>query len=83
VGKYESAISKRLINKEPEFERSYGLWSPSRCDVYVASYSSDQLDLRLDVIGDLWRAGIASDLQYDDNRNMEEITADCLDQNIL
>jgi hypothetical protein len=49
----------------------------------VASYGDDQLRLRLDVIGDLWKAGIASDLQYDDHRVMEEITADCLGQNIL
>lgn len=83
IGKYESRISEKLIAKEPESERSYGLWSPSRCDVYVASFGPDQLSLRLEVIGDLWRAGVAADLQYDDDRTMDEIVADCISQNIL
>lgn len=83
VGRYESEVSKRLLLNEREAERSFGLWSPSRCDVYVASFGADQLQLRLEVVGELWRAGIAADLQYDDNREIEEILADCHSQNIL
>ncbi len=83
VGRYESEVSNRLMLNEREAERSFGLWSPSRCDVYVASFGEDQLQLRLEVVGELWRAGIAADLQYDDHRDMEEILADCHSQNIL
>jgi translation initiation factor 2-alpha kinase 4 len=69
--------------KERENERSYGFWSPSRCDVYIASFGPGQLDLRLDVCGELWKAGISADLQYDDDRSLEEVVLDCQSQNVL
>jgi translation initiation factor 2-alpha kinase 4 len=31
----------------------------------------------------LWRAGIRADLQYDDERTMNEVERECLDQNTL
>lgn len=83
VGRLESGLSKKSMVKEPEFDRSYGFWTPSRCDVYVASFGPQQLKLRLDVCGELWRAGVSADLQYDDNRSLEEVVADCQSQNIL
>ncbi len=82
VGKYESAISTRLLTRDVESERSFGLWSPARCDVYVASFGIDQMSMRLEVVGELWKAQISADLQYDD-LPMENIMADCLQQNIL
>jgi translation initiation factor 2-alpha kinase 4 len=72
-----------MMAKERETERSFGFWSPSRCDVYVASFGPHQLNLRLDVCGELWRAGISADLQYDDDRTLEDVVLDCQAQNIL
>ena len=83
VGRYESAVSKRMMSKEAETERSFGYWSPSRCDVYVASFGPRQLESRLDICGELWRAGISADLQYDDDRTLEDVVLDCQAQNIL
>jgi translation initiation factor 2-alpha kinase 4 len=51
--------------------------------VYVASVSQVDLASRLSVIGELWRAGIRADLQYDDERTLEEVAAECLEQNTL
>ncbi|WVR08793.1 hypothetical protein IAU60_005851 [Kwoniella sp. DSM 27419] len=83
VSRYESNLSKRLMEKANEDERSFGYWSPARCDVYVASFPQVDLSVRLDVIGDLWRAGIRADLQYDDERSIEEVALECKEQNIL
>ncbi|KAK8850742.1 hypothetical protein IAR55_004662 [Kwoniella newhampshirensis] len=83
VSKYESSLSRRLMEKPNEDERSFGYWSPARCDVYVAAFPQVDLSVRLSVIGELWRAGIRADLQYDDDRSLEEVTQECQDQNIL
>ncbi|KAL7420933.1 eukaryotic translation initiation factor 2-alpha kinase [Cryptotrichosporon argae] len=83
VRKYESALSERLMTKDNEDERSFGFWSPARCDVYVAANSQVDLAARMGVAGDLWRAGIRADLQYDDRRVLEEVNFECLEQNIL
>ncbi|WVQ86282.1 hypothetical protein IAT38_008450 [Cryptococcus sp. DSM 104549] len=83
VSKYESSLSRRLMEKANEDERSFGYWSPARCDVYVAAVAQVDLSTRLSVIGELWRAGIRADLQYDDERSLDEVTQECQDQNIL
>ena len=54
-----------------------------RCDVYVAAVAQVDLAARLSVIGELWRAGIRSDLQYDDDRALEEVLLECLEQSTL
>lgn len=54
-----------------------------RCDVYVAAVAQVDLAARLSVIGELWRAGIRADLQYDDERSLEEILIECLEQSTL
>ncbi|WVQ95416.1 hypothetical protein IAU59_002513 [Kwoniella sp. CBS 9459] len=83
VSKYESSLSQRLMEKANENERSFGYWSPARCDVYVAAFPQVDLSVRLSVIGELWRAGIKADLQYDDDRSLDEVAQECQDQNIL
>ncbi|EAL17471.1 hypothetical protein CNBM1630 [Cryptococcus deneoformans B-3501A] len=83
VSRYESSLSRRLMEKPNEDERSFGYWSPARCDVYVASFPQVDLAHRLQIIGELWRAGIRADFQYDDGRSLEEVTQECQDQNIL
>ena len=48
--------------------RSYGYWSPRRCDVYVAAHPSDldgTLLERLEVSAFLWRNGISADMMYE------------------
>jgi translation initiation factor 2-alpha kinase 4 len=54
-----------------------------RCDVYVVGVPGVDLAARLAVTGELWRAGIRADLQYDDERTMNEVERECLDQNTL
>ncbi|KAJ9104140.1 hypothetical protein QFC19_004124 [Naganishia cerealis] len=83
IMRIESAIVQRLLRNERATEKSFGLWSPSRCDIYIASFGSEQLDLRLELVGELWRAGLNADLQYDDGRELEDVVRDCSDQNVL
>ncbi|KAJ4467716.1 kinase-like domain-containing protein [Lentinula edodes] len=45
--------------------RSFGFWSPRRCDVYVISYHSGFLQERLEVVAWLWQHGISADLMYE------------------
>lgn len=54
-----------------------------RCDVYVTATGQADLEVRLGIVGELWRAGVRADLQYDDGRPLEDVTQECLDQNIL
>ncbi|WVF67821.1 hypothetical protein IAT40_002582 [Kwoniella sp. CBS 6097] len=83
VSKSESSSSQRLMERPNEEERSFGYWSPARCDVYVAAFPQVDISVRLSVIGELWRAGIKADLQYDDERSIDEVAQECQDQNIL
>lgn len=77
VGSFEKEVSR----KAPE--RLYATLAPSRCDAYVASFSvEEQFIQRIEIAGELWKAGIAADLQYEDFRPIEQVTADCQDQNI-
>ncbi|KAF5357565.1 hypothetical protein D9757_013020 [Collybiopsis confluens] len=45
--------------------RSFGFWSPRRCDVYVISYQPGFLQERLEVVAWLWQNGISADLMYE------------------
>lgn len=83
IMRIESNIVQRLLRNHRDTERSFGLWSPSRCDVYIASFGPGQLDLRLELVGQLWRAGVNADLQYDDDRALDDVMKDCSDQNVL
>jgi translation initiation factor 2-alpha kinase 4 len=46
-------------------ERSFGFWSPRRCDVYVVSYHAGFLQDRLEVVAHLWQNNISADLMYE------------------
>ncbi|ORY27989.1 hypothetical protein BCR39DRAFT_588886 [Naematelia encephala] len=83
VRRYEVGLAERLMDKERVEERSFGFWSPTRCDVYVAAGVQVDLVARLGMTGEFWRAGIRADLQYDDERGQEEVAEECQDQNIL
>ena len=97
VSKHESALSKDLMSRDKEDERSFGYWTPSvsywarcysleitlitqRCDVYVAAGAQVDLSVRVRLIAELWRSGISADLQYDDNRTLDAVTAECEEQ---
>jgi len=54
-----------------------------RCDAYVANVSQVELKDRLSIVAELWRAGIKADLQYDDERTIETLETECLEQNTL
>ncbi len=51
--------------------------------MYVAAVAQVDLAARLSVVGELWRAGIRADLQYDDDRALEEVLVECLEQSTL
>lgn len=53
---------KHAMTRKEEHLRSYGPWAIRRCDVYVCSFSPGLIDLRLDIVKDLWQAGLKADL---------------------
>ena len=56
------AISVKNLLKE---QRSFGFWSPRRCDVYIVSYQPGHLSERLEVAALLWRHNISADVMYE------------------
>ncbi|PWY99241.1 Serine/threonine-protein kinase [Testicularia cyperi] len=70
VGKLTLGLSKhqevqipKLLSRA-EDERSFGLFTPRRCDVYVAS-TPGLLKTRMEICRELWAHNIAADLQYE------------------
>lgn len=51
----------RLIKES----KSFGYWSPRRCDVYVVSTSLGKLTERIELAALLWQNGISTDLIYE------------------
>ncbi|CAK5281348.1 unnamed protein product [Mycena citricolor] len=58
---YQASSVRALVKQE----RSFGFWSPRRCDVYVVSYHPGYLQERLEVVAFLWAHGISADLMYE------------------
>lgn len=58
---YQSASVKTLIKEE----KSFGFWSPRRCDVYIVSYHPGYLQDRLEVAALLWQHNISADVMYE------------------
>ncbi|KAF5320234.1 hypothetical protein D9611_011377 [Ephemerocybe angulata] len=58
---FQSSYVKNLIKEE----RSFGYWSPRRCDVYLVSYHKGYLQERMEVVANLWAHGISADLMYE------------------
>ncbi|KII86233.1 hypothetical protein PLICRDRAFT_114396 [Plicaturopsis crispa FD-325 SS-3] len=58
---YQSTSVKALVKEQ----RSFGFWSPRRCDVYVVSYQAGYLQERLEVAALLWQHGISADVMYE------------------
>jgi translation initiation factor 2-alpha kinase 4 len=58
---FQSTSVKTLVKEE----RSFGFWSPRRCDVYVMSYHAGYLQDRLEVVSYLWQHNISADIMYE------------------
>ncbi len=61
LASYQGASLRTLVKEE----RSFGFWSPRRCDVYVVSYHPGYLQERLEVVSYLWQHNISADLMYE------------------
>ena len=58
---FQSTSVKALIKEE----RSFGFWSPRRCDVYVVSHHPGHLQDRLEIVAYLWQNSISADIMYE------------------
>ncbi|KAH8096907.1 hypothetical protein BXZ70DRAFT_945142 [Cristinia sonorae] len=77
------STSQSTILKE---RRSYGYWSPRRCDVYVVSHQEGHLHDRLEVTALLWQNNISADLMYEFSLQMpehENVADQCAREGIL
>ncbi|GAA5862450.1 hypothetical protein JCM3774_002522 [Rhodotorula dairenensis] len=81
-----STSGKQAMTRKDEHLRSYGSWAIRRCDVYVVSFSPGLIDLRLEIVKELWRDGIKADLMYDDDfltLTPEQLVSACRREGIL
>ncbi|EGN94241.1 hypothetical protein SERLA73DRAFT_126224 [Serpula lacrymans var. lacrymans S7.3] len=60
---FQSTSVKALVKEQ----RSFGFWSPRRCDVYIVSYQPGYLQDRLETAAMLWQHNISADVMYDAN----------------
>ena len=58
---FQSTSVKALVKEQ----RSFGFWSPRRCDVYILSFQPGYLQDRLEVASLLWQHNISADVMYD------------------
>ncbi|KAI9060398.1 Serine/threonine-protein kinase [Trametes sanguinea] len=58
---YQSASLRTLLKEQ----KSFGYWSPRRCDVYVVSYQPGYLTERLEIAATLWKHNISADVMYE------------------
>lgn len=58
---FQSTSVKALVKEQ----RSFGFWSPRRCDVYIMSYQPGYLQDRLEVAALLWQNDISADIMYE------------------
>ncbi|GAA6018919.1 hypothetical protein JCM10207_009197 [Rhodosporidiobolus poonsookiae] len=80
-----ASLSKQLMGRA-EHLRSYGQWAIRRCDVYVVSFTPGLVDLRLEIVQELWRAGLKADVMYDDDFlsfTPEQLVSACRREGIL
>jgi eukaryotic translation initiation factor 2-alpha kinase 4 len=61
LASFQGSSVKSLVKEA----RSFGYWSPRRCDVYVVSYQPGHLQERLEVVSWLWSHNISADLMYE------------------
>jgi len=56
-----SVTVPRLIKEH----RSFGYWSPSRCDVYIVSFQPGLMAERIELASLLWSNGVSADIMYE------------------
>ena len=61
LASFQSSSVKALVKEE----RSFGFWSPRRCDVYIVSYHPGYLQDRLEIVAYLWQHNISADIMYE------------------
>ncbi|KAL4251194.1 non-specific serine/threonine protein kinase [Abortiporus biennis] len=79
---FQSASQKTILKEK----RSYGYWSPRRCDVYVVSHQEGYLSDRLEIASWLWKNNISADLMYEfglQNAEHENVVDQCSREGIL
>ncbi|KZS96040.1 Serine/threonine-protein kinase [Sistotremastrum niveocremeum HHB9708] len=78
---YQSNVVKALMKEQ----KSFGYWTPGRCDVYVISHQAGQLTERLETAALLWRNGISADVMYESalQEGGDHIHEVCLKEGIL
>jgi translation initiation factor 2-alpha kinase 4 len=64
---HQSQQVKNLMKAKNEKMRSFGLWAPKKCDVYVASFGKVLIQERLEIVQELWNHGIRAEFQYNDS----------------
>jgi len=82
LASFQSASQKSLLKEH----RSYGYWSPRRCDVYVVSQQEGYLADRLEVTSLLWQNNISADLMYESGlqtTEFENVVDQCSREGIL
>lgn len=73
--------TSQAVPREP---KTFGYWSPRRCDVYVVSFNAGNLNDRLEAAGLLWRNGISADVMYESGlTGNEDQMALCDDEGVL
>jgi eukaryotic translation initiation factor 2-alpha kinase 4 len=60
-----AAYQSRSVGTLIKEQRSFGLWSPRRCDVYVVSYQPGLMQERLEIAALLWQNNISADVMYE------------------
>lgn len=83
LASYQSAAQKTVLKER----RSYGYWSPRRCDVYVVSNQEGNLSDRLEITSLLWKHNISADMIYEfglySSVEHESIVEQCSREGIL
>ncbi|KAG0168524.1 hypothetical protein DFQ29_010105, partial [Apophysomyces sp. BC1021] len=76
---HQSEQVKYLVKAKNEKLRSFGMWAPKKCDVYVASVGKVLLHERLEVVRELWSHGIRAEFQYDNGQGLtpEDLVSQC------
>ncbi|KAF9184078.1 hypothetical protein BGZ51_003580 [Haplosporangium sp. Z 767] len=71
-------------NHHHDEEKSFGLWAPKRCDVFVASFGKVLLQERLELVRELWAHGIKADYMLEDGTDLtpETLVTTCKHQSI-
>ncbi|KAF8527423.1 hypothetical protein BU17DRAFT_81573 [Hysterangium stoloniferum] len=77
---HQSTSVSSLIKEK----RSFGAFSPRRCDVYVFSFQAGHMIERLEIAAFLWKHNISADIMYDIAlNNGEDHVKRCADEGIL